>query len=164
MNLDPLLRRLEVLEAQDAIRRLKARYMQACDDRLGRDIADLFWPDGIWEATGGSAVGAVVGRAAIADMFAASPQRLTFTTHYLTNEAIEVHGDQAEGRWKLFEPCTFKDRLALWMGGTYADTFERRDGEWKFKHLRLRIEFRTPYEAGWLRQRFADPTDDVRPT
>lgn len=160
MDTHALLLRLDRLESQDAIRRLKARYMQACDDRLGRAVADLFWPDGIWEAHGGSAAGAVVGREAIADMFEAAPRRLTFTTHYLTNEAIEVDGDRAEGRWKLFEPCTFKDRMALWMGGDYADTFERRGGEWRFRHLRLTIAFRTPYGAGWAKQRFADLTDD----
>lgn len=156
MNLETVWRRLDALESQDAIRRLKARYMQACDDRLGRGVADLFWPDGIWEATGPNTAGQVVGQAAIADMFEAAPQRLTFTTHYLTNESIEVQEDRAIGQWKLFEPCTFKDCLALWMGGSYLDTFERRNGEWRFAHLKLRIEFRTPYEVGWAKERFAD--------
>jgi uncharacterized protein (TIGR02246 family) len=160
VDLETLSRRLDVLESQDAIRRLKARYMQACDDRLGRGIADLFWPDGIWEATGPNTAGQVLGHDAIAAMFEASPRRLTFTTHYLTNEAIEVSGDRATGRWKLFEPCTFQDRLALWMGGHYVDVFERRDGEWKFAHLKLHIEFRTPFEAGWVKERFADLSKD----
>lgn len=156
MDLEALSKKVDVLEAQDAIRRLKARYMQACDDQAGRAIADLFWPDGIWEATGRNTAGKVVGQAAIADMFEASPQRLTFTMHYLSNEVIEVQGDRACGRWKLLEPCTFKDRLALWMGGNYIDTFERRNGEWKFAHLKLHIEFRTSFETGWLKERFAD--------
>jgi hypothetical protein len=160
VDFESLRRRVDTLESQDAIRRLKARYMQACDDRLGRGIADLFWPDGIWEATGPNTTGQVVGREAIAAMFEASPRRLTFTTHYLTNEAIEVESDRATGRWKLFEPCTFKDRLALWMGGHYVDVFKRRGGEWKFAHLRLHIEFRTPFEAGWVKERFADLNDD----
>ncbi|MGE3990820.1 nuclear transport factor 2 family protein [Pseudorhodoplanes sp.] len=147
---------MDQLESQDAIRRLKARYMQACDDRLGRAIADLFWPDGIWEATGPSTAGQVVGHDAIAAMFEASPRRLTFTTHYLTNEEIAVEGDHGAGSWKLFEPCTFQDRLALWMGGRYVDAFERRGGEWRFAHLKLHIEFRTPFEQGWVKERFAD--------
>lgn len=156
MDFETLSRRLDALESQDAIRRLKARYMQACDDRRGPAIADLFWPDGIWEATGPNTAGPVVGRDAIAAMFEAAPRRLTFTTHYLTNEEIVVEGDRASGCWKLFEPCTFKDKLALWMGGRYVNTFERRNGEWRFAHLKLRIEFRTPYEHGWVKERFAD--------
>ena len=153
-EINTLKQRLDVLESQDSVRRLKAEYMQACDEKRGRAIADLFWEDGVWEALGGSPYGATVGRDAIADLFEASPKRLTFTTHYLMNEAIEVDGDKAVGRWKLFEPCTFKDRVALWMGGWYVDDFERRDGEWRIKHLRLSVEFRTAYDEGWLRERF----------
>jgi ketosteroid isomerase-like protein len=156
VDLEALSRRLDRLESQDAIRRLKAQYMQACDDKLGRRIADLFWPDGIWEATGPNTAGQVVGREAIAEMFEASPRRLTFTTHYLSNEAVEVEGDRARGSWKLFEPCTFRDRVALWMGGSYVDIFQRRDGEWKFAHLKLHIDFRTPFDVGWVKQRHAD--------
>lgn len=156
MDVGALLARLDRLEAQDAIRRLKARYMQLCDDKAGRAIAELFWPDGVWEAKGGGAVGAVRGQRAIADMFEASPGRLTFTTHYLTNESIEVTGDAARGCWKLLEPCTFREYLPLWMGGHYRDVFERRGGEWRFRHLLLAVEFRTPYESGWVKERFAD--------
>ena len=54
MNLESLVARLDVLESQNAIRGLKAAYMQACDDRRGGAIADLFWDDGIWEGVGGA--------------------------------------------------------------------------------------------------------------
>lgn len=149
-----LVARLDHLEAQDAIRRLKATYMQWCDERRGTEIADLFWPDGTWEALGGAVGGIVTGREAIGAMFDAS--RLTFTVHYLTNESIEVNGDQAIGQWKLFEPCTFRDELAIWQGGHYVDDFERRDGEWRFRHLRLAMDFKAPFDEGWLRTRFVE--------
>jgi hypothetical protein len=151
-----ILERLDALESQDAIRRLKATYMQWCDEQRGLEIANLFWEDGVWEGLGGSAFGAVVGRAAIGEMFQASPARLTFTVHYLTNESIEVHGNQATGQWKLLEPCTFRHDLALWQGGWYADDFERRDGVWKFTRLRLKLVYRTPFDQGWVQTRFAD--------
>ncbi|WP_397473801.1 nuclear transport factor 2 family protein [Pusillimonas sp.] len=147
--------RLETLEAQDAVRRLQAEYMQACDDKRGRAVADLFWADGIWEGTGGSRAGKVRGMEAIAAMFESSPSVLTFTVHYLTNESITVEGDRATGRWKLFEPCTYQNIQALWMGGRYENIFERRNGVWKILHLKLDVEFRTPYERGWLQQRHA---------
>jgi uncharacterized protein (TIGR02246 family) len=155
VDLETIISRLDVLESQDAIRRLKAAYMQGCDDRRGRAIADLFWDDGIWEGIGGSS-GRVQGHEAIAAMFEAAPSRLTFTMHYLTNESILVDGDKATGRWKLFEPCTYRDRAALWMGGHYVDIFERRNGEWRISHLILDVEFRSPYDKGWHAERFAD--------
>lgn len=149
-----LAERLDRLESQDAIRRLQATYMQWCDEQRGAEIAQLFWPDGTWEALSGAVGGVTTGHEAIGAMFAAS--RLTFTVHYLTNESIEVTGDRAVGRWKLFEPCTFRDELAIWQGGHYVNDFERRDGEWRFSHLRLAMDFKTPFTDGWLNTRFVE--------
>lgn len=42
------------------------------------------------------------------------------------------------------------------MGGQYIDVFERREGAWRISHLKLDVEFRTPYEKGWHEQRLAD--------
>jgi len=146
--------RLDALESQDAIRRLKATYMRWCDERRGTQIAELFWPDGTWEALGGAIGGVAHGHDEIGRMFESS--RLTFTVHYLTNESIEVRDDTATGRWKLFEPCTFRDELAIWQGGHYVDDFEQRDGEWRFSHLRLAMDFKAPFDEGWLRTRFVE--------
>ncbi|GAA1694424.1 hypothetical protein MMUR_28820 [Mycolicibacterium murale] len=148
-----ILARLDRLESAEAIRRLKATYMQWCDDRRGRDIGSLFWEDGTWEGAGASTAGTVTGAAAIGAMFEEAPKRLTFTVHYLTNESITVCGDTATGAWKLLEPCTFEDSRALWQGGRYEDTFERRGGEWRFTRMKLYLEYRTPYEEGWLRNK-----------
>ncbi|HEX4507946.1 MAG TPA: nuclear transport factor 2 family protein [Alphaproteobacteria bacterium] len=155
MNLETLVARLDVLESQDAIRALKAAYMQGCDDRKGRAIADLFWDDGVWEGIGGAS-GLYRGHEEIAAMFEAAPTRLTFTTHYLTNETITVKGDTATGQWKLLEPMVYRDTVALWMGGRYVDEFTRRDGEWRFSHLKLDVTFRTPFHKGWHEERFAN--------
>jgi SnoaL-like domain len=151
-----ILERLDTLESQDAIRRLKATYMQLCDEGPGRKIAELFWEDGVWEELGRSGLGAIVGRTAIGEMLGSNPAQLSFAVHYLTNESIEVRGNEATGRWKLFEPCTFRHDQALWQGGWYADDFERRGGVWKFTRLRLKLTYRTPFDEGWARTRFAD--------
>ncbi|CUU54656.1 SnoaL-like domain-containing protein [Parafrankia irregularis] len=143
------LTRLDRLESQDAIRKVKADYMQWCDDKRGRDLADLWWPDGIWEGVGPLAEGRWVGHEAIAAMFEASPKRLSFTVHYLTNESITVDGDHAVGRWKILEPATFGPDVAFWQGGRYENDFERRGGVWKMTHLRLWLDFRSTYETSW---------------
>src|SRR5262245_38908909 len=105
-DLARLAARVAVLEAQDSIRRLKAQYMQCCDELRGEQTGSLCWPGGGWEGRCGSAAGETRGAEAIGAMFAQRPPRLTFTVHYLTNESIQVDGNTATGEWKLLEPCT----------------------------------------------------------
>lgn len=149
--------RLDRAEARDAVRAVKADYMQWADDKRRLGMGELFWEDAVWEEldlSGETIPGCRwEGRDAIADMFDRSPERLWFTVHYLTNEKITVTGDTAVGRWKLLEPCTIRDEMAVWQGGHYVDDFERRGGEWKISHLRLTLDFQTPYDVGWLRRR-----------
>lgn len=153
-ELAALQHRLDHHEARDEIRRIKARYMQWCDDRRGRQIAELFWDDGVWEGVGLDA-GTVAGSEAIGEMFQKSLERLSFTVHYLTNESITIDGDKAIGRWKLLEPCTVRKTTGVWQGGRYVNDFERRDGEWRIAHLRLFLDFRTPYHQDWARDQMA---------
>ena len=159
------------IEARDAVRRLKAAYMQGLDDRRRGAVADLFWENAVWEALpdrvpegvpaapGGA--GRIVGRAAIAASFEDAAARMGFTAHFLTNEDVTVDGDRAVGRWKLLQTCTAGD-TAFWQAGVYVDDFECRDGEWRFAHLRLALDFRTPYPDGWAATRMWDLPERVR--
>jgi hypothetical protein len=166
-----LLARLDALESQDAIRRLKTAYMQGLDDRLRGAVADLFWPDAVWEALPLRVLeGAppppepsapLVGREAIAQSFVDAAGWMSFTAHFLTNEDITVTGDRAVGRWKLLQTCTAQaSDTAFWQAGVYTDDFERRDGVWKFSRLRLALDFRTPFDQGWARTRTWEPPND----
>ncbi|MBX6388605.1 MAG: nuclear transport factor 2 family protein [Frankia sp.] len=164
---EDLAARIAVLEAQDAVRKLKAAYMQGLDDRRRAEVADLFWEDAIWEslpdrvpegATDVPRPGRqIVGREAIGQSFVEAAQNMSFTAHFLTNEDITVDGDRAVGRWKLLQCCTWGRETAFWQAGVYVDDFERRDGVWKFSHLRLALDFRTPVDQGWLAVRMWDP-------
>jgi hypothetical protein len=151
--------RVARLEAQDAVRKVKAAYMQGLDDRLRGAVADLFWEDAIWEGLpdrapeGGAPLGTgsrTVGREAIASSFVSAAAAMSFTAHFLTNESIEVDGDHAVGTWKLLQACTAGRDRAFWQAGVYTDDFECRDGVWKFSHLRLAMDFRTPFDEGWV--------------
>jgi ketosteroid isomerase-like protein len=159
-DLQDVLRRLDHLESERAVRAVKAHYMQWADEKRRLGMGELFWDDAVWEELdhGGAPIPGAqwVGRDAIAQMFNESPDRLSFTVHYLTNEEITVAGDTAVGRWKLLEPCTVRDETAVWQGGHYLDDFERRDGVWKIRHLRLTLDFQTPYHEGWLRAPFLE--------
>lgn len=165
-----LLDRVDRLESQDAVRRLKAAYMQGLDDRLRGAVAELFWPEAVWEGLpdrpveGGQSAqpgSRIVGQDAIAESFIAAARAMSFTAHFLTNEDITVDGDRAVGRWKLLQACNAGHDRAFWQAGVYVDDFERRDGVWKFIHLRLALDFRTPYDQGWLENRMWDPADAV---
>jgi gamma-hexachlorocyclohexane dehydrochlorinase len=167
-----LLERLDALESQDAIRRLKAGYMQGLDDRLRGVVGDLFWEDAIWEGLPdrplegeqpARAGECIQGRRAIAESFIAAAAAMSFTAHFLTNEDITVDGDHAVGKWKLLQACNSGRDRAFWQAGIYIDDFERRDGVWKFSHLRLALDFRTPYDEGWLATRMWDPPVESPP-
>jgi ketosteroid isomerase-like protein len=166
-----ILARLDAIESQDAIRKLKAAYMQGLDDRLRGAVADLFWEDAVWEglpertpegAEPASAPGGrIEGREAIARSFVDAAGWMSFTAHFLTNEDITVTGDRAVGRWKLLQACTARGEdggTAFVQAGAYVNDFERRDGLWKFAHLRLAMDFRTPVEGAWARTRMWSPT------
>lgn len=159
-DLQRVLQRLDRLESESAVRAVKARYMQWADEKRRLGMGELFWEDAVWEEldhTGATVPGARwEGRPAIAQMFNESPDRLHFTVHYLTNEEITVDGDEAVARWKLLEPCTIRDEIAVWQGGHYIDDFERRGGVWKIRHLRLTLDFQTPYHQGWLETPFLE--------
>ncbi len=163
--------RVARLEAQDAVRKVKAAYMQGLDDRRRGRVADLFWDDAIWESLPdrtspgmpASAGSRTMGRAAIAASFESAADAMSFTAHFLTNESVEVDGNRAVGSWKLLQACTAggaaprdSDR-AFWQAGVYTDDFECRDGVWKFSHLRLAMDFRTPFDEGWVRNRMWQP-------
>ena len=165
---EDLAARLAVLEAQDAVRRLKAAYMQGLDDRRRAEVAELFWEDAVWESLPDRVPegspdlprpgSRTVGRAAIGRSFADAAAAMSFTAHFLTNEDITVDGDRAVGRWKLLQACTWGRETAFWQAGVYVDDFERRGSTWRFAHLRLALDFRTPVDQGWLAVRMWGPT------
>lgn len=154
------------LVAQNEVRRLKTGYMQGLDDRLRGQVADLFWEDAIWESLPARVPEGsvdepgeperIVGRDAIAQSFIDAADWMSFTAHFLTNEYITVEGSRATGTWKLLQTCT-ADSTAFWQAGVYRDDFECRDGVWKFSHLRLAMDFRTPHLEGWATTRMWQP-------
>ncbi len=148
---DDLLRRLEALEAEAAIRRLMAEYLATRDfeEEKGRHIASLFVPDGIWEGKGLFApiLGSHHGREAIEQRFS---KPMPFSVHIAGCESISVHGDEAIGRWVFLQPSTINGQ-AHWVAGRYDNEFVRVDGQWKFKHIRVVGIFSSPYEDGWAK-------------
>jgi len=71
-RLEELESRVRTLEDTDAIRNLKARYAELCDDNYNPDgIAALFVEDAVWES---GPLGRFEGREAIRGFFAVRPR------------------------------------------------------------------------------------------
>ena len=149
--------RLKRLEDIEEIRLLKARYARFCDDDYNANLlAPLFSEDAVWD---GGALGHCEGREAIHDFFSKASSAIPFAIHHVTNPEIIVDGDQAEGRWLLWQPCIHSNGdQALWMAGGYQDQYQREDGEWRFKDVRIELNMLSPYEAGWAQARMVEGT------
>ena len=141
--------RLDRLESVEAIRKLKARYGQACDDDHNPDkLAPLFTEDAVWEA---STMGAAEGRGAIAEMLGAIGTSGTIrnSAHNFMNPIIEVDGDEATGEWRLIMLYTGRypdgtlhfSRIIGW----YKEQYRRVDGEWLIHRLYCEVEEAAPY-------------------
>jgi hypothetical protein len=121
-----LTRRIERLEATEAIRQLASRYALALDSRDVQTLASLFVPD---VETGDGRVG----REALAEWFDPILRPYATTFHLIGNHIIDfVDDDHATG----VVYCRPEHEVGdLWvvMPMQYWDRYERRDGEWWFK-------------------------------
>ena len=154
-----LRRRVAAAEGVLDILDLKARYGRLVDARLtgGRrtaaeglatlagSIASLFVPDGVWD--GGPGLGVARGRTEIAAVL--SEPTLDFSRHLFVQPSIRVDGDSARGRWELLCPCRRPDGTSYWMSGFEDDEYERVDGAWLFRSMRLTTVLMAPVGEGW---------------
>ncbi|MGH1488448.1 MAG: nuclear transport factor 2 family protein [Acidimicrobiales bacterium] len=156
-DLEGRLRRLEDIEA---IKQLKALYCKHCDDNYDADaLASVFTEDAIWD--GGGTFGRADGREGIRRHFSGASARVTIARHQVMNPMIDVgidgDNDRATGHWLLFQPCTDASpggEQAVWLAATYADEYRRVDGQWLISATMIDVAFFTPFDAGWLDQRF----------
>ena len=153
-RLEELESRVRTLEDTEAIRNLKARYAELCDDNYNPErIAALFVEDAVWES---GSLGRFEGREAIRDFFRGASKIFTFAIHYSLNSQIEVTGDTAKARWYLFMSCTVSDGdQAMWRAGIDDEEYVRVNGQWMFKNKKSTGVFSTPFDSGWAKDRFA---------
>jgi len=154
MDLADIERRLARLEDVEAIKQLKARYCEICDDDHNPDrIASVFAEDGIWESKD---FGTAQGHAAIRELFRKFQKLIAFSQHNVMNPIIQVDGDRATAEWYFLGPFTFREqREARWLALQYQDDYVKVDGQWKYKHLRVNLRLSAPHREGWSEQRIA---------
>ena len=143
-----LLARLEVLEAESAIRRLVARYFQICD-HLGPgtpldELGQLFTEDARWEGKGRyrEAFGGYDGREAIVAMIAsycAPVPHFSMTGHFFSAEYIAVsdaaYRHSAHGEWMMLQCSTYHDGSADLRSACLKISFRREDESWRISHF-----------------------------
>jgi len=151
MELIELEERITRLEDLEAIKQLKARYCEICDDDHNPErIASIFTENGIWEGRG---IGKAQGHEEIKELFQNFQRMISYAQHMVLNPIIEIVGTSATGVWYFFGPFTFyENNQAMWQAARYHEDYEKVDGIWKIKHLRVKgPSMSAKYEAGWAK-------------
>jgi hypothetical protein len=151
MDLADLEKRITRLEDLESIKQLKARYCEICDDNHNSErITSIFTEDGVWEGKG---IGKAQGHAEIKALFENFQKTISYSQHMVLNPIIEVDGTTATGVWYFFGPFTFyEENQAMWQAARYREDYEKIDGTWKIKHLRVKGPgMSARYEAGWAK-------------
>ncbi|SIP98534.1 nuclear transport factor 2 family protein [Marinobacterium stanieri] len=135
MTLEQRIARLEALEA---IRQLKHRYLNACDLKEVDSIRDCFAEGEVLIDYG--PVGLFTDR----DSFVALYQQLAChervkDLHHGSNPEIELLSEnEATGRWGLFYfNLDAETGATLQLGAVYYDRYRRIEGQWKIIETRV---------------------------
>jgi len=147
-----------------AIQQLKARYAWFADskyagprrhkpqaevDRAAHAQASCFTADAVWY--GGREFGAhITGRDALFQFFRSGPWR--FALHYYVAPIIEVHGDTAIGRWRLWQLGIPRGaRQAVLFAAVTSERYRRVRGLWLHSVVRFEsFHFVRPVAGGGL--------------
>lgn len=124
--------RLARLEAIEAIKALKYRYLAACDGKQPQQVRACF-ADGEVELRYGR-----IGDFECADDMVAVFERLgcvdhIVEMHHAQNPRITIHSaTEASGEWGLYYfMIDTRQRIATQLGGSYDDEYRCIDGDWK---------------------------------
>lgn len=143
-------KRISRIEDREAIKNLKARYAAVCDDRYNpKEAVKLFTDDAVWD--GGKDFGVHKGKSSIKAFFESVSKNVVFAVHYFVQPVITMSkkGDTATGKWYLWQACTLKGGIAVWISGLEYDKYRKVNGEWLMSEMKLKLFFMTPYEQGW---------------
>ena len=138
MDMAELERRITRLEDIEAIKQLKARYCEICDDGHNPDrVTSVFAEDAIWESAD---FGKAQGHEEIRELFRGFQKMFSFSQHNIMNPIIKVDGDRATGVWYIMGPWTYSETNdEKWFALRYDDDYVKVNGEWKYQHLRVAL-------------------------
>ncbi len=142
---ESLEQRIRLLEDIEAIKQLKARYCQACDDDHNPDrVAACFIETGLWEGKNINVLAR--GHAAIKQYISGvrASGRIRNSAHMVFNPIITPTGDHATGHWRFTMQYTGKradggvqyHRII----GFYEEEYVRVRGHWLIEALHVTVE------------------------
>ncbi|MEJ2859615.1 nuclear transport factor 2 family protein [Actinomycetospora flava] len=162
-DLTALRLRLEVLEAESALHKLRNRFHEYVNTDRWDEIGGLFAEDAELDY---SYLGSASGRAAITEFFAAIPRLLPasgrrsdaeldpptagkpFVRQFIHGHDVDVDGDTATGTSFLFATPIYHGQSFV-LAGRFADTYTRVGGQWLFASVALEIYYSVPVAEGW---------------
>ncbi len=133
-----LAQRLDRLEALEAIRELKHRYLACCDAKDPQGMRACF-ADGPVPIDYG-AVGTFENADALQEIYtqiACHPHMVEI--HHGANPRIELSGpDAASGEWSMqYQLINTQEQTLTQLAGRYEDEYHRFDGVWKISATRF---------------------------
>jgi hypothetical protein len=157
-EIDELRRRVQRLEDLEAIRRLKARYLNACDAQDPERAKQCFASGEVLIDMGH--VGVLRDREAFAQLYkAAGCHPYILDMHHGANPEIEFLDEQhARGQWALeYRNINTQARTVTFVSLVYHDEYAKLGDEWKI--TASRSEFKTAlhlsYASGTLETQLA---------
>lgn len=150
-SLEELEARIRKVEDIEAIRHMKFRYCYAYDNSDFEQLMTCFARDCRVDL-GLNRIAS--GKVDVEAMFRKLRTAFTFSAHMSVNPLIDVHGDSATGTWYVFLPNT-RYGEALWTQARYSEEYVREEGAWKIRSEQVTMNFSTPYDQGWVKQRVA---------
>ena len=145
-SLEEMEKRIQVLEDVEEIKKMKVRYMKACDDHYNPEaIAALFTEDCIWSC---NTDGIFHGKEELKDWFRSCNLNTSWAMHYAISPIIEVDGNTATGEWYMWMLATSVRNGACLYAVQYEDKYEKIDGQWLCKEVHVFNRIATKYEDG----------------
>jgi len=124
-----------------AIRNLVARYCHAIAERDDEAWAATWAEDGEWRVLGST----LRGRDAILAHYRKLVAGVRWVVQHATDGIVELHGDEASGRWLIVEFLQWNAGPGGQNVGRYQDRYVRgRDGEWRFARRELHATYLGP--------------------
>jgi hypothetical protein len=147
-DLEELRQRVQRLEDLEAIRRLKARYLNACDQQDPERAKNCFAEGDVLIEMGH--VGVFRRRDEFAALYkAAGCHPHVLDMHHGGNPEIEfVDATHAKALWSLdYRNINTRDKSVTFLSVIYHDEYAKIDGEWKI--TKSRSEFKTALHCSY---------------
>lgn len=160
-DIKDLTRRVERLEAERDITRLRHIYSRGCDDNNNLEILlPLFTDDAVIKLNAPFS-GEYKGIEQLAEMYRnnAEVNGVGWTVHYYLQPVIEICEDvkSAVATWYLWEPAMMrldkKEQEAVLMAGLYTDKYKKIGDEWKIASIEINMTMLAKYADGWSKKR-----------